>query len=474
MRGAPIQISIDSARTNLSRMAAELETPRSQSLAKNSEERIGLTHCLHPLTIVGPLGVSRCWFASAFGVIVAKKRLTKQVAAIVAGVAAALAGAALAAASVNAAPESGVLKVRFGGDRAQTRVVIDLDKATTATDPTFPTQGRMALNFPKITVPSAGMDGAGRGLVKRWLVDKSGGQARLQLDLDGEVKVAKRFLLPPGDGVDHWRYVIDLEASDPEAAGPSAEAVKVAVKAPAKSKGVLKASAVTPIKRRRVIVIDAGHGGKDPGARGAHAIEKDITLAAAKALKARLEDSGDYRVVLTRNSDVYVPLEGRVQIARGADADLFISLHADAGADTATRGASAYTLSEAGADRAARIIGTDGLFTQASGPGRDKAVGQILLDLTQRSTKNRSAAFAEVLLEKVGNETPLLRRSHRDAGFMVLLAPEVPAVLLEMGFITSPEDEKLLTTASDRDRLIRAVGDSIDAFFQQQIQLASR
>lgn len=473
MRGASIQISIDSARANLSSMAAELETPRSQSLAKNSEEQVGLTHCLRPLTIVGPLGVSRCWFASAFGVIVAKKRLTKQVAAIVAGVAAALAGAALAAASVNAAPEAGVLKVRFGGDRAQTRVVIDLDKATTATDPTFPAQGRMALSFPKISVPNAGVDGAGRGLVKRWLVDKSRGQARLQLDLDGEVKVAKRFLLPPGDGIDHWRYVIDLEASDAETARPRAEPLKVAAKAPAKSK-VLKASAVTPIKRRRVIVIDAGHGGKDPGARGAHAIEKDITLAAAKALKARLEDSGDYRVVLTRNSDVYVPLEGRVQIARGADADLFISLHADAGADTATRGASAYTLSEAGADRAARIIGTDGLFTQASGPGRDKAVGQILLDLTQRSTKNRSAAFAEMLLEKVGNETPLLRRSHRDAGFMVLLAPEVPAVLLEMGFITSPEDEKLLTTAGDRDRLIRAVGDSIDAFFQQQIQLASR
>ena len=399
----------------------------------------------------------------------AKKRLTKQFAALTAGVAAALAGAAWAAAASNAAPESGVLKVRFGGDRAQTRVVIDLDKPTTAADPTFPAQGRMVLSFPKISVPSD-MDGSGRGLVKRWLVDKSGGQARLQLDLDGEVRIAKRFLLPPGDGVDHWRYVIDLESSDPEAAGPQ----KVAAKASEKPKSVLKASAVTPIKRRRVIVIDAGHGGKDPGAQGANAIEKDVTLAAARALKARLEESGAYRVVLTRSSDVYVPLEGRVQIARRADADLFISLHADAGADAATRGASAYTLSEAGADRAARIIGTDGLFTPASGPGRDRAVGQILLDLTQRSTKNRSAAFAEVLLEKVGNETPLLRRSHRDAGFMVLLAPEVPAVLLEMGFITSPDDEKLLTTAADRERLVRAVGDSIDAFFNQQIQLASR
>ena len=402
----------------------------------------------------------------------AKKRLTKQFAALTAGVAAALAGAAWAAAASNAAPESGVLKVRFGGDRAQTRVVIDLDKPTTAADPTFPAQGRMVLSFPKISVPSD-MDGSGRGLVKRWLVDKSGGQARLSLDLDGEVRVAKRFLLPPGDGVEHWRYVIDLESSTADTPRPVAEPLKVVAKAPMKAKGVIKAS--TPsIKRRRVIVIDAGHGGKDPGAHGANAIEKDVTLAAAKALKARLESGGDYRVVLTRAADIYVPLEGRVQIARRADADLFISLHAYAGADTATRGASAYTLSEAGADRAAKIIGSDGLFTPTNGPSRDKAVGQILLDLTQRSTKNRSAAFAEVLLEKVGDETPLLRRSHRDAGFMVLLAPEVPAVLLEMGFITSPEDEKLLTTAGDRKRLIDAVGDAIDSYFQQQIRLASR
>ena len=396
-----------------------------------------------------------------------------QVAALVAGIAAALTGAALAAAAVNNVPESGVLKVRFGGDRAQTRVVIDLDRATTAAEPTFPAQGRMVLSFPKIKLEGAGFDGAGRGLVKRWLIDKSGGQARLQLDLDGEVTVAKRFLLPPGDGIDHWRYVIDLQASEKSVARPLATPLKVIAQGPASPRNLVKVS-TDSIKRRRVVVIDAGHGGKDPGAQGANAREKDVTLSAAKALKARLEASGAYRVVLTRDSDVYVPLEGRVQIARRADADLFISLHADAGADTATRGASAYTLSEKGADRVGEVLGKEDLFVLTSGAGRDKAVGQILLDLTQRSTKNRSAAFAEVLLEKVSAETPLLRRSHRDAGFMVLLAPEVPAVLLEMGFITSPDDERFLTTAGDRERLVDAVGDAIDAFFQQPVRLASR
>lgn len=404
----------------------------------------------------------------------AKKRLTKQVAALVAGIAAALTGVAIAAADAIGAPQAGVLKVRFGGDRAQTRVVIDLDRATTAAEPTFPAEGRMVLTFPKISVEGAGLDGAGRGLVKRWLVDKSNGQARLQLDLDGEVTVAKRFLLPPGDGIDHWRYVIDLQSSDRTVARPLASPLKVVSQAPAAPRRLVKIAEAPSIKRRRVVVIDAGHGGKDPGARGASAREKDITLSAAKELKARLEAGGDYRVVLTRSSDTYVPLEARVQIARRADADLFISLHADAGADATTRGASAYTLSEKGAERVAKVLGTDDMFVQANGPSRDKAVGQILLDLTQRSTKNRSAAFAEILLEKVGAETPLLRRSHRDAGFMVLLAPEVPAVLLEMGFITSPEDEQFLTTKRDRQRLIDAVGDAIDAFFVQPVRLASR
>ena len=400
----------------------------------------------------------------------AKKRLTKRIAAAFAGLAAALSGAALAAATVRApdSPGAGVLKVRFGGDRAQTRIVIDLDRPTTGAEVSFPAPGRLIAPLPKIAAPPEGFDGAGQGLVRRWLVDRAGGQTRLQLDLDGEVVVSRRFLLPPGEGVQHWRYVIDLEAASKLPSRPrSVVATPVSTKpAPAKAApAMVKISSPSSIKRRRVVVIDAGHGGKDPGALGSRSHEKDVTLAAARALKKRLEASGDYRVVLTRDSDLFVPLEARVQIARKADADLFISLHADSGPDTATRGASVYTLSEKGADRVAKVLGPQGLLIPASGPGRDQAVSQILLDLTQRSTKNRSAAFAETLLTHVGDQTVLLRRSHRDAGFVVLLAPEVPAVLLEMGFITSPEDERMLTGADSRARLIDAVGDAIDAFF---------
>jgi N-acetylmuramoyl-L-alanine amidase len=228
-----------------------------------------------------------------------------------------------------------------------------------------------------------------------------------------------------------------------------------------------------PLNLKKVVVIDAGHGGNDPGARGQHGHEKEITLAAANALKARLERTGRYKVVLTRATDVYVPLESRVQIARRSDADLFISLHADAGSDASLRGASVYTLSEKASYRAAKFVNKDDWFMKASLTG-DRGVSDILLDLTQRATKNRSAAFAEGLLEHIEGHTPLLRRSHRDAGLVVLLAPDVPAVLLEMGFVTNTKDESALRDPARRARLMNSVGDAIDAYFARETRLAAR
>ena len=223
-----------------------------------------------------------------------------------------------------------------------------------------------------------------------------------------------------------------------------------------------------------MIVIDAGHGGKDPGAQGAVSREKDINLAAARALKARLEKTGRYRVVMTRDSDTFVELETRVQIARRADADLFISLHSDSGPQPGVHGATVYTLSDKGSDRVARkVMGQNDWFINVSLPSHDRAVNQILLDLTQRATRNRSAAFAEDLLDHIG-ERAQTRRSHRDAGFMVLLAPDVPAVLLEMGFITNTDDERLLNNPARRDRFMAGVADSIDEYFNQQTKIAAR
>lgn len=369
-----------------------------------------------------------------------------------------VAGVAVATAQ-GPAPAAGVQKVRFGGDRAETRVVIDLDRAAVGrliADGAL--DQRIVIGLPNVSV-SGDLQGAGQGLVKRWVIDEAGGGARLRLDLSGRAEVRRRFLLPPGDGATAYRYVIDLKAIDGAtgAAAPKLTLVSSPVKA-------------SPLRLKKVIVIDAGHGGKDPGSLGASVYEKDVTLLAAKALKARLEKSGRFQVVMTRETDTFIPLEARVQIARRADADLFISMHADSGPDVATRGASVYTLSEKGTERVARVLEKDDWLMKASLPGRDRAVSQILLDLSQRATKNRSAAFAQLLLERVGEETPLLRRSHRDAGFIVLLAPDVPAVLLEMGFITNVEDERLLSNPGSRARVVNAVGDAIESYFAAQIR----
>jgi N-acetylmuramoyl-L-alanine amidase len=398
-------------------------------------------------------------------------------AALIAGglIVVALGAGAFAQASGMAA---GILKVRLGGDTSETRLVIDLDRSVSgklisdgAADNT------VIVAFPRVGV-SGDLKGAGQGVVRRWTVNTTGGSARLNIELARKAQVARRFLLPPSDGVDHYRYVIDLRATG----GPlnSRDARDARALGPAQSlpveQGARRPMPVIKANRtsgRKVIVIDAGHGGHDPGAIGANVHEKQVTLAAAKALKSRLEKTGRYTVILTRDSDRYVTLEGRVQIARRADADLFISLHADAGPGT-TSGASVYTLSEKGEGRVGKVLGKDDWLMNASLTGGDRGVGQILLDLSQRATKNRSAGFAEVLISEISNVTPMLRRSHRDGNLVVLLAPDVPAVLLEMGFITSPSDEARLNNAASRNRLVNSIGDAIDRWFSRDMRVASR
>ena len=352
--------------------------------------------------------------------------------------------------------------VRFGGDAQRTRIVIDLDRSARGEVIESGANGSMVLTLAGVGA-GRGVDGAGSGLVRDWRVSASGTASRVQLALARTARIERRFLLPPGDGVAYYRYVIDIAATS-SAPIPAAER-----------------QAPRPEQRRTerpLIVIDAGHGGRDPGARGEHRNESEVTLAAALALRDELNRTGRYRVMLTRETNVYVDLYRRVRIARQADADLFISLHADAGADPATRGASVYTLSEQGATRAVReVTRSDDWHRDLHLPGRDPSVDRILLDMTQRATQNRSAQFARVLLTHLeAADHPMLRRSHRDAGLAVLLAPDVPAVLLEMGFITNPDDERALGDTAQRRRLVRAVAEGIDRYFREPteaLQLAS-
>jgi N-acetylmuramoyl-L-alanine amidase len=373
----------------------------------------------------------------------------------------AVVGGLSVAASQAASSRTDVQRVRLGGDASETRIVVEVARSVSGKlSDADPADRKLAVTLPGAHVASP-QEGKGLGLVKRWQLEETAGGARLRLELSEAASIKGRFLLPPADGVSHYRYVIDLKRA------PGSTAV---------AKAGLKPSAPAPMevvqltsnpRRKKIVVIDAGHGGKDPGASGVSRKEKEITLAAARSLKAKLEKTGRYQVVMTRDADAYVGLETRVRMARRADADLFISLHADSGADAKMRGASVYTLSEQASGRAAKFVNKDDWFMKASLTG-DTGVSDILFDLTQRMTKNRSAQFAEVLLDHVDDHQPLLRRSHRDAGLMVLLAPDVPAVLLEMGFITNKADEATLANPAKRAELMAAVARSIDAYFERE------
>ena len=398
----------------------------------------------------------------------AKAIWTARGAAVLA-VAVMAAGLVAVAASDAATASAGILRVRLGGNQAQTRIVIDLDHSASGRLADDGGDGRIVLLRAGASA-AGGQQGGAQGLVKRWVISQDGGAARLQLELAADAKVTKRFLLPPADGVDHYRYVIDLAPVPPgevrltRTAAPGILGLRT---------GFLPPKTPPPLALKKVIVIDAGHGGHDPGARGQFGFEKDVNLAAALALKARLEQEGRYKVVLTRDADVYIPLVDRVRIAQRADADLFISLHSDSGPSPQVRGSSVYTLSDKASMRAARFVSNDDWFMKASLTG-DRGVSDILFDLTQRATKNRSAAFAEILVSHIEGRTPLLRRTHRDAGFMVLLAPDVPAVLLEMGFVSNAEDEAMLRDPPRRDQLMDGVADSIDEYFAENTRVAAR
>ncbi|MGZ3376900.1 MAG: N-acetylmuramoyl-L-alanine amidase family protein [Phenylobacterium sp.] len=382
-------------------------------------------------------------------------------------------GLAAAVASHAAGAVGGLLKVRLGGDAQQTRLVMDLDQAASAklvSDGA--SDGRAVLVLSSVSA-AGGLQGAGQGLVKAWAIDQTSGGARLQLDLAPDATIKGRFLLPPADGIDHYRYVVDVISAPGQVRLTSAKAPAVTPVALKLRPQIVPTVHALPVSLTKVIVIDPGHGGHDPGALGAQGFEKDVNLAAALALKERLERSPRYRVVLTREDDTYVPLEDRVRIAQRAGADLFISLHSDSGGDATVRGASVYTLSDKASNRATRFVKRDDWFMKASLTG-DRGVSDILFDLTQRATKNRSAAFANTLVSHIDGKAPLLRRSQRDAGFMVLLAPDVPAVLLEMGFVTNADDEQFLRDPGQRKRMMSAVGDSIDDYFAEATRLAAR
>lgn len=198
-------------------------------------------------------------------------------------------------------------------------------------------------------------------------------------------------------------------------------------------------------------------------------MEKTITLATSRELRRELNDIGGYRVVLTRDRDVFIPLRDRIAVARKAGADLMISLHADKLANEDIRGFSVYTLSERASDAEAAALAESenkvDLIGHMDLRGTTPEMTNILIDLSQRETMNSSIRLASVIVDQVRRETRLLQRPHRFAGFAVLKAPDVPSVLTELGFLSNSEDIRTLATAKGRRPIVRALARGIDAYF---------
>jgi N-acetylmuramoyl-L-alanine amidase len=300
------------------------------------------------------------------------------------------------------------------------------------------------------------------------------GKSRIVVDLGRPALVARVASVSRADGLVELQ--IELREADPAAFTQAArmttnEAVARDLMADAPAKPVAR-----PDPRRPMVVIDPGHGGIDAGAQGKkNVIEKDVVFDFSRELKAHLEATGRYRVAMTRNTDIFVPLARRVKIARESGADLFISIHADTISDTGAgvSGATVYTVSDKASDKeAAKLAEKENLADAAAGlEGVDDSgdVSDILFDLTRRETRTYSHAFARTLVNYWSEAGRLNKNPHRSAGFLVLKAPDVPSVLLELGYLSNEKDSASMATSEWRAKAAAAMVRAVDSFFQPRL-----
>ena len=379
---------------------------------------------------------------------------------------------------------SAVAGIRLGDHGDGTRFVIELTGAKpsgyrlfTLADPY-----RVVVDFPNFSsrLPeNAGENG--RGIIADYRYGEfQNDMFRVVIDTKGPVAVARNFVLEPQGGFGR-RVVIDLAPTDREtflktAGLPDAEKTPAATGSTEDDRPVTAPSSPTAHReRKRIVVIDPGHGGVDPGTHGRSSgvVEKDVVLAFGKELARRLRATGRYEVYMTRDKDIFIPLRGRIQIARAHHADLFISIHADSISKSDVRGMSVYTLSETASDKeAAALAKKENLSDVIAGidfQGESKEVTGILIDLAQRETKNYSVRFAKSVVDYARHTTDLLDPTHRFAGFVVLKAPDVPSVLVELGFLTNRSDERQLTSAKWRGKVAGAFTQAVDRYFGDRL-----
>ncbi len=300
---------------------------------------------------------------------------------------------------------------------------------------------------------------------------------RLVLEVDGPARVLRHYPLPGENGLGH-RYVFQLEPVNAATFARERQAPPVlaaAVPGPPIPRTKPERSA-----NKTLIVIDPGHGGIDPGAtRGKKILEKAVTLAVAKRIKKELEKSNRYSVLLTRDGDIFMSLHDRKIVAQRRPADLFISIHADSIRKRRVRGASVYTVSEKASDEeAAALAANENKSDLLAGIASidfermDHVRTEIFIDMMGNKTQERAIHFSGMLVEAFRGEKVKLRREpRRHAGFVVLKAPDVASVLVELGYLSNQRDARLLRSAKHQAKLARAVRRAVDRYFTDEISM---
>ena len=391
-----------------------------------------------------------------------------------------------AASTPAAAPEFPIASdVRLAGDSKQTRFVLDLDKSIPFRAFALADPYRVVVDIPQVSFQlAAGTGTVGRGLIKafRYGLVMPGG-SRIVFDLTGPARIANSYLLDAANGqpprlvveleeVDRTTFVQSLGVESRPALKPAiADTAEVAAAAEA-------AKPAAPADLRPVIVIDPGHGGIDNGTQSGGESEKNLVLGFGLALRDRIEHSGKYRVVMTRSDDTFIPLADRVRIARNQSAALFVSIHADAlpHREGDAQGATIYTLSDRASDtEAERLAETENKADAIGGVNLTEEptdVADILIDLVQRETRTFSNRFAHLLAGEMKNTTRMYKHPLKSAGFRVLKAPDVPSVLVELGYVSNKSDLQHLVSENWRSKTVGSVAQAIDAFFAKRMATA--
>ena len=369
-----------------------------------------------------------------------------------------------------------VTDVRIGVYPGKTRVVLDVSATVDFRTFTLPNPYRVVIDMSEVTwlprmrnPPRGGLiTGMRFGLFKP-------GLSRVVLDSAGPVKITKAFMVKPAPGRP-YRVVLDISRDSEtafmtaykqsgERVGPRAKRLPLPRPPQVKSS--------TRKDEKTVIMIDPGHGGVDPGAISRSGVwEKHIVLAFSKELRRQLLATGKFDVRMTRNRDVFIRLRERIARAKHVGADLFLSIHADSIRNRKVRGASVYTLSERASDKEADELAKkenkSDLIAGVDLEYQSNEVVNILIDLAQRETMNESAVFARKLVTELAKVRRMLRNTHRFAGFAVLKAPDIPSVLIELGYLSNRTDERILRDAKQRRRIATAMTRAIRLYFDRQ------